>query len=101
MQNKAGTFPTWDEAQDWQVNPQDAQILAQLEARSLTGTPDKVMTQLNAIVESHNIDEVFALTLIPDLQARKRSYELLAKAAGLQGTRDAASSHDQSLTAAQ
>mgnify|MGYP000105874390 CR=1 FL=1 len=101
MQNKAGRFPTLDEAQDWQVTPQDAQILAQLEVRSLTGTPDKVMTQLNAIVESHNIDEVFALTLIPDLQARKRSYELLAKAAGLQGKRDAASSHDQSLTAAQ
>jgi alkanesulfonate monooxygenase SsuD/methylene tetrahydromethanopterin reductase-like flavin-dependent oxidoreductase (luciferase family) len=97
MQNKAGRFPTLDEAQDWPVTPQDAPLLAQLEARSLTGTPDKVMTQLTAMVEAHKIDEIFALTLIPDLEARKRSYEWLAKAAGLQGQTSA----PESLTAAQ
>lgn len=101
MQNKAGRFPTLDEAQDWQVSPQDAQILAQLEARSLTGTPDKVMTQLHAMVEAHQIDEVFALTLIPDLSARKRSYALLAKAAGLQGANKAAANPASGLAAAQ
>lgn len=101
MQNKAGRFPTLDEAQDWQVSPQDAQILAQLEARSLTGTPDKVMTQLHAMVEAHQIDEVFALTLIPDLSARKRSYALLAKAAGLQGADKAAANPASGLAAAQ
>jgi len=34
-------------------------------------------------VQQYEIDEVFALTLIPDIDARKRSYKLLAEAAGL------------------
>lgn len=83
MQNKAGRFPTLKEAQDFEPTPQDAAILAMIEARSLTGTIDKVADGLEALVKEHGIDEVFALTLIPDLDARKTSYGLLAKAFGL------------------
>ncbi len=83
MQNKAGRFPSLQEAQDWKASAQDEPLLVMLEARSLSGTPDKVMQELSAMVDTHAIDEVFALTLIPDLAARKRSYELLGKAAGL------------------
>lgn len=83
MQNKAGRFPTLQEAQDWSLTPQDAALLDMLEARSLTGTPETVAEKLSALVKTHAIDEVFALTLIPDLQARKTSYALLGKAFGL------------------
>lgn len=83
MQNKAGRFPTLQEAQDWQVTPQDAALLEMMEARSLTGTPETVAEKLEALVNAHAINEVFALTLIPDLAARKTSYALLAKAFGL------------------
>ena len=83
MQNKAGRFPTLQEAQDFKPTPKDAAILEMIEARSLTGTVDKVADALAATVNEHAIDEVFALTLIPDLEARKTSYGLLAKAFGL------------------
>ena len=90
MQNKAGRFPTLQEAQDFKPTPQDAAILEMIEARSLTGTIDKVASALQATVKEHEIDEVFALTLIPDLQARKTSYGLLADAFGLRAPSAAA-----------
>jgi len=83
MQNKGGRFPTLQEAQDWQLTPQDQAILPQIENRGFTGATDKVIEKLSDTVKKYAIDEVFALTLIPDLEARKTSYRLLAEAAGL------------------
>lgn len=83
MQNKAGRFPSLEEAQDFELTPKDAALLEMMEARSLTGTIDKVASGLEELVKTHAIDEVFALTLIPDLAARKTSYHRLADAFGL------------------
>lgn len=90
MQNKAGRFPTLQEAQDWQLTPQDAALLEMMEGRSLTGTAETVAEKLNKLVKEHEIDEVFALTLIPDLEARKTSYRLLGDAFGLPASHAAA-----------
>ena len=84
MQNRAGRFPSLAEAEAFQPNEKDAALLAMIEARSLTGTAETVISKLDELARAHDIAEVFALTLIPDLQARKRSYALLAEAAGLQ-----------------
>jgi N-acetylglutamate synthase-like GNAT family acetyltransferase len=65
------------------LTPQDSAILPQIEGRGFTGQTDDVLQRLSDTVQQHEIDEVFALTLIPDIDARKRSYKLLAKAAGL------------------
>lgn len=83
MQNKAGRFPSLQEAQDFDLTPQDAALVEMMESRSLTGTIETVAPKLEALVKQYEIDEVFALTLIPDLQARKTSYGLLADAFGL------------------
>ncbi len=83
LQNKGGRFPTMQEAQDWQLTPQDEAILPQVEARGFTGKTENVLQKLSDTVKQYEIDEVFALTLIPDLEARKRSYALVAQAAGL------------------
>ncbi len=83
LQNKGGRFPSMQEAQDWQLTPQDEAILPQVEARGFTGKTEDVLQNLSDTVKQYEIDEVFALTLIPDLEARKRSYALLAEAAGL------------------
>jgi len=83
MQNKGGRFPSLKEAQDWDLTPQDEAILPQIETRGFTGQTDDVMSRLSDMVKKYEIDEVFALTLIPDIEARKRSYKLLATAAGL------------------
>jgi luciferase family oxidoreductase group 1 len=83
MQNKGGRFPTLQEAHEWALTPQDAAILPQIEGRGFTGQTDDVLQRLSDTVQQYEIDEVFALTLIPDIDARKRSYKLLAEAAGL------------------
>ena len=83
MQNKGGRFPTLQEAQDWDLTPRDEAILPQVETRGFTGQVDDVLQRLSDVVAQYKIDEVFALTLIPDIAARKRSYKLLAEAAGL------------------
>ena len=83
MQNKGGRFPTLQEAQDWDLTPRDEAILPQVETRGFTGQVDDVVQRLSDVVAQYDIDEVFALTLIPDIAARKRSYKLLAEAAGL------------------
>ena len=81
--NKGGRFPTLQEAQDWDLTPRDEAILPQVETRGFTGQVDDVVQRLSDVVAQYDIDEVFALTLIPDIAARKRSYKLLAEAAGL------------------
>ena len=83
MQNKAGRFPSLQEAQDWQPAAAESALFEMVSGRSATGTPEQVMTRLNGLVRDYGFDEVIALTLIPDLAARQKSYRLLAQAAGL------------------
>jgi len=83
MQNKAGVFPSLQEAQDWEMTANDTAYFEMISQRGFTGTPDVVMQQLDDLARQHGLDEVFLLTLIPDLQARKTSYKLLAEQAGL------------------
>ena len=104
MQNQAGRFPSLRDAQDFQPTPQDAALLEMIEARSLTGTPETVISKLDELARAHQIDEVFALTLIPDLQARQRSYAALAQTAGLGAATKSAGAPDgmtQDVAAAQ
>jgi luciferase family oxidoreductase group 1 len=83
MQNRAGRFPSLREAQEFTGDEKDQAMLDMIAARSLTGTPERVIDRLDEMARQYGFDEVFALTLIPDLAARKNSYALLAKTAGL------------------
>ena len=83
MQNKAGRFPSLQEAQDWQPAAAESGLFEVVSGRSATGTREQVMTRLDGLVRDYGFDEVIALTLIPDLAARMTSYRLLAQAAGL------------------
>jgi luciferase family oxidoreductase group 1 len=48
--------------------------------RVIVGDPEQVHTQLSNIATELGLDEVMAVTVVHDHQARKRSYELLAQA---------------------
>ena len=52
--------------------------------RLFVGSPARVRQDLEAMAEALGIDEVMAVTITHDHMARVRSYELLAKAFGLQ-----------------
>jgi luciferase family oxidoreductase group 1 len=48
--------------------------------RAIAGTPDKVRAAIEAVAAQYGADEALVLNIVHDHQARRRSYELLAKA---------------------
>ena len=52
-------------------------------ARVFTGTVDTVRARLDPLLAATKADEVMVTTMIYDHAARRRSYELLARAFGL------------------
>lgn len=57
--------------------------LAYHHTRIVSGTPDKVKAELEALAASYGVDEVVAVTITHDYDDRLRSYELLADAFAL------------------
>ena len=74
---------SWRSAAAHTYTAADRQLIAQNRARLVVGTPDKVLAHLEPLVEATKADEVMVTTMIYDHEARKHSYELLAKAFGL------------------
>ena len=52
--------------------------------RTIIGTPETVRAGIEEVASEYQADEVIAVTITHDHEARKRSYELLADAMGLQ-----------------
>jgi luciferase family oxidoreductase group 1 len=52
--------------------------IERMRSRALYGTPDVVATKLRALAVEHGVEEVALLTTLHDMQARRRSYALLA-----------------------
>jgi len=63
-----------------QLPPQIRAVVAEHQAVQAIGTPEQVVTQLQAIVAAHDLDEVVTTTYTHDPEMRIRSYELLAEA---------------------
>ena len=90
MQNKAGRLLSMAEAQAYQPTAEDLTLIDMITQRSLTGTANEVLNQLDGFRQSHAVDEFFLLTLTPDVAARKHSYTLMSAAAGLNRQANAA-----------
>jgi luciferase family oxidoreductase group 1 len=52
--------------------------------RAIVGTPEKVRAGLESVAQDYSADEVIVVTITHDHGARRRSYELLADAMGLE-----------------
>jgi luciferase family oxidoreductase group 1 len=52
--------------------------------RGIIGTPEKVRTGIEELASEYSADEVIIVTITHDHEVRKRSYELIADAFGLQ-----------------
>ncbi len=63
--------------------PEEKERTSEMLARSFVGTPETVRAGLEAFVAETGADEVIVAAAIHDHAARLRSYELLARAAGL------------------
>jgi luciferase family oxidoreductase group 1 len=51
--------------------------------RRISGSPEKVKREIEAVAEEYGAEEVMVVTITHEHQARRRSYELIAKAFGL------------------
>jgi alkanesulfonate monooxygenase SsuD/methylene tetrahydromethanopterin reductase-like flavin-dependent oxidoreductase (luciferase family) len=58
--------------------------------RAIVGAPEKVRAEVEALATDYGADEVIVVTITYDHRARRRSYELLAEAMGLEPRRLAA-----------
>ena len=63
--------------------------------RAIVGTPEKVAADVEALAVQYGADEVIAVTITYDHEARRHSYELLAEAMGLEPRDVDAASHAQ------
>lgn len=55
------------------------------DAKAVVGDPDQVRAGLLELAERYGVDEVMTVTVTHDLEARRRSYELLAEVMELEG----------------
>ncbi|MGB6087186.1 LLM class flavin-dependent oxidoreductase [Parvibaculum sp.] len=84
LQNRAGSFPSIEEALAYPYTDQDRVMLRAIEQRSITGSPEQVRARLLALGEAHGVDDFVILTITYDQKDRIRSYALLAEAMGLE-----------------
>jgi luciferase family oxidoreductase group 1 len=73
-------LPSPEEAAAHEYSPADKALIARNRARLIVGSPATVTARLKPLIESTQADELMVTTMIYDHEARKHSYELLAKA---------------------
>ena len=71
-------IPTRQEALNREYSEQERQRIQWHRARSVVGTPGKVIARLHDIQEQYAADEIMVVTVTGDYASRLRSYELLA-----------------------
>ena len=69
-----------EDAARYEYTPVDKARIVQNRTRLSVGSPDTVKARLLPLIEATKADELMVTTMIFDHAARKRSYELLAKA---------------------
>ena len=79
-----GAFPSPAEAAQYPLTDEDRLRLRAIRARGHVGTPDQVKTRLAALAGEFGAEELLLVTITHDHDARKNSYELLAKEFALQ-----------------
>jgi luciferase family oxidoreductase group 1 len=69
-----------EEAAAYRYTPIDRERIARQRARLIVGGIERVKERLLALIESTRADELMVTSMVYDHGARKRSYELLARA---------------------
>ncbi|HEY1613870.1 MAG TPA: LLM class flavin-dependent oxidoreductase [Rhizomicrobium sp.] len=77
-------FPSPREALDYPYTDAERALLENVRGRSIVGTADTVHRRLTSLAERHEAQELVIVTITHDFAPRLRSYELLARAFGLE-----------------
>lgn len=83
LQNRAGAFPSMDEALAYEFSDEEKVMLRAVEKRGIVGTPEQVRARLLALGEEYGVDDFVILTITHEHADRVKSYELLADAFSL------------------
>jgi luciferase family oxidoreductase group 1 len=75
-----GAYPSVADAEAYEYSEQDLQIIENNRSQSIYGDPDQCKKILTGMAKDFGIDELVILTICYDPDARRHSYELLAKA---------------------
>ena len=81
-----GPVPPVEEALEVAKDPRVKHWLASIRRRSVVGSPTTVRAALEQHAANYEVDEIMAVTICHDFEARKRSYALLAEEFGLVGS---------------
>jgi alkanesulfonate monooxygenase SsuD/methylene tetrahydromethanopterin reductase-like flavin-dependent oxidoreductase (luciferase family) len=82
-QNGRQPMLTTEEARGYVYTPEEEKVRRAYRARHVIGSADTVHERIRVLAEASGVDEVMVFTMLPDLDARKRSYELLADRFGI------------------
>ncbi len=75
--------PTVEEAESYPYTERERAIVEHNRGRTIAGAPDRVSARLDELGRLYDIDEYVVVTICDRLEARLRSYELLAEVFGL------------------
>ena len=80
LQNRAGAFPSPDEALAYPYTEADHAQIRGISARSISGSPAAVREKLENLAASYGAEELNILSITYDFSARVRSYQLISEA---------------------
>ena len=80
LQNRAGAFPSPEEALAYPYSDADRAQIKGIAARSISGTRERVREKLQALAVSYGAEELNILSITYDFAARLRSYQLISEA---------------------
>ena len=83
-QHRDAGFPSVEDAEQYAYTEQDLAFLRSRQRNQLTGTAEQVKAGLEDIADRFGADELMLVTITYDFGARLRSYELIARAWGIQ-----------------
>lgn len=83
QQGRRGGIPSIEEARSYDYTEAELDFIAFSRQRSIYGSPGHVRDRIEEVARDFGVDEVIVVTITYDFEARKRSYELLAREFGL------------------
>jgi luciferase family oxidoreductase group 1 len=78
-QGRPGRLPTPEQAAEYPYSPLERAFVQQRREGQALGSPETVTAQLDALLGRTNADELMLTTMVYDIDARIRSYELIAE----------------------
>ena len=79
LRGNPGPFPSVKEATEFSYSDGELRVIEENRDKRAVGTPEQVKGRLLELAEKFQVDEIMLVTITHDLEARRRSYELLAQ----------------------